>query len=104
MSGPVRSPPGPEATAYPITSVARRDGMHACRHWYSTHLLDNGVSLAAVMEFMGHSAESMPLAVSVYGHVTPEAFERARQVVDKALFGLHPVQDHGTVTELSRAR
>ena len=81
-----------------------KQGMHALRHWYSTHLLDNGVSLAAVMEFMGHSRESVPLAIGVYGHVTPEAYERARQVVDQALFRPRLVTSDGTATERKQAR
>lgn len=84
--------------------VAHENGMHALRHWYSTTLLDNGVSLAAVMEFMGHSRESAPLAVGVYGHVTPEAYEAARITVDSSLFGLRPIRSDGTVTELRRAQ
>lgn len=84
--------------------AARQHGMHACRHWYSTHLLDNGVSLAAVMEFMGHSRESAPLAIGVYGHVTPEAFASARVAVDTALFKPRLVTSDGTATEQRRAR
>lgn len=83
--------------------VAREHGFHALRHWYSTYLLDNGVSLAAVMEFMGHSRESVPLAIGVYGHVTEQSRETARRAVDAALFGLRPVPSHGTVAELRRA-
>lgn len=84
--------------------TARENGMHALRHWYSTALLDNGVSLAAVMDFMGHSRENAPLAVGVYGHVTPEAREAARGTVDRTLFRLRSVGSNGTVAELRRAR
>jgi len=84
--------------------VTRANGMHALHHWYSTTLLDGGVSLAAVMEFLGHSRKSAPLAVGVYGHVTPEASEAARRAVDTALFGLRIVTSDGTVTELRAAQ
>jgi len=83
--------------------VSRDHGMHALRHWYSTCLLDNGVSLAGVMEFMGHSRTSAPLAVGVYGHVTDATYEAARGAVDRVLFGLRAVAADGTVTELRRA-
>lgn len=89
--------PEPPPGVYP---AAREDGPHAMRHWYSTTLLDNGVSLAAVMDFMGHSRENAPLAIGVYGHVTPEAFDLARSTVDRALFGLRILGSDGTVTEL----
>jgi integrase len=83
---------------------AREFGMHALRHWYSTTLQDAGVSLAGVMEFMGHSRKSMPLAVGVYGHVTPETVEAARNAIDRSLFRLRIAASDGTVTELRRAQ
>jgi len=83
---------------------ARTDGMHALRHFYSTTLLDSGVSLAGVMEFMGHSRKGKVVTLSVYGHVTDETFEQARQAVDSVLFRLRPVAAAGTVAELRRAR
>jgi integrase len=70
---------------------ARDHGMHALRHWYSTVLQDSGVSLAGVMEFMGHSRKSAPLSVGVYGHVTAATFQAARQTVDHVLFRPHLV-------------
>ena len=90
----------------------RRDGMHALRHFYSTTLLDAGVSLAGVMEFMGHSREGKPITLGTYGHVTEETFEQARRAIDKTLFRLHvagasePVKmtADGTVAELRRGR
>ena len=66
----------------------RKNGMHALRHFYSTTLLDAGVSLAGVMEFMGHSREGKPITLGVYGHVTEETFEQARQAIDRTLFRL----------------
>ena len=84
--------------------VVTENGSHAPRHWYSTTLLDAGVSLAGVMEFMGHSRKHMPLAVGTYGHVTPETLEAARNAVDSALFRLRSVSSNGTVTELRTAR
>ena len=79
----------------------RSDGMHALRHFYSTVLLDAGVSLAGVMEFMGHSRKGKLITIGVYGHVTEETFDQARSAVDRTMFGLRPV---GTVTELRAAQ
>lgn len=82
----------------------RDDGTHALRHWYSTTLQDSEVSLAGVMAFMGHSTRSAVVTVGVYGHVTDETREKARNVVDRELFKLRAVQDQqpaGTVTELA---
>jgi hypothetical protein len=67
------------------------NGTHVLRHFYSTTLQDAGVSLAGVMEFMGHSRKGLPVTLGVYGHVTEETFEQARRAIDKTLFQLRPV-------------
>ena len=81
-----------------------RNGMHAPRHVYQSMLDDGGVSLAGRVEFMGHSRKSQGITVGVYGHVTEETFERARNAVDQRLFKLRPVPASGTVTEFRRAQ
>lgn len=80
------------------------NGTHALRHFYSTTLQDAGVSLAGVIEFMGHSKKGQPVTLSVYGHVTDETFEQARNAIDRTLFKLRPVESPGTVTELRVAQ
>jgi integrase len=94
--------PGPRGGSYGRYAIAREDGRHALRHYYATTLLDAGVSLAGVMEFMGHSKKGAPVTLGVYGHVTEETFAAARVAVDRALFRLRAVQDRqsgGTGTE-----
>jgi hypothetical protein len=54
-------------------------------------------------EFLGHSKKALPVTFRVYGHVTEETFEQARQAVDSTLFRLRPVESSGTVTELRPA-
>ncbi|MFA1551645.1 tyrosine-type recombinase/integrase [Actinomadura chokoriensis] len=95
---------GPRGGASRKYRADRADGTHALRHYYSTTLQDAGVSLAGVMAFLGHSRNKrhIPISVRVYGHVTEETFEAARNAIDRSLFRLRPVQDHqadGTETE-----
>jgi integrase len=80
------------------------NGTHILRHYYSTTLQDAGISPVGVTEFMGHSVEALPVTFRVYGHVTEETFEQARQAIDKSLFRLRPVESSGTVTELRAAQ
>lgn len=80
------------------------NGQHVLRHVYDTMLGDGGVSLAGIMEFMGHSRKSAGITVGTYGHATAETFEAARQAVDARLYKLRPVASGGTVTELRDAR
>jgi hypothetical protein len=57
------------------------------------------------MEFMGHSKKGLPVTLGVYGHVTEETFEQAREAIDRTLFRLRPVAEPGgTVTELRAAQ
>jgi integrase len=84
---------------------AEGNGTHVLRHFYSTTLQDAGVSLAGVMEFMGHSKKGQPVTLGVYGHVTEETFEQARQAIDRRLYPPRPVAAaSGTVTELKAAQ
>jgi integrase len=84
--------------------AAEGNGTHALRHFYSTTLQNGGVPTIGVIEFMGHSRKGLPVTLAVYGHVTGETFELARQAVDRTLFRLRPVTSGGTVTELRAAQ
>lgn len=75
-----------------VYGKAREDGTHALRHFYATSLMDAGVSLAGVMDFMGHSRKSAPVTLGTYGHTTEETFEQARNAIDRSLFRLRAVQ------------
>jgi hypothetical protein len=74
------------------------------RHWYATTLQDAGISPVEVTAFMGHSIKSLPVTFRVYGHVTEETFDLAREAIDRTLFRLRPVTSDGTVTELRAAQ
>jgi integrase len=61
----------------------RANGMHALRHHYASVLLDGGVSIRALADYLGHADPGFTLRV--YAHLMPEAEDRARSVVDAAL-------------------
>lgn len=84
--------------------AGKDNGLHALRHVYSTILQDARISPKGVTEFMGHSEKSLPVTFRIYGHVTEETFEQARQAVDSKLFRLRTVKPDGTVTELRSAQ
>jgi integrase len=96
--------PAAAATGRRYKSPGRANGSHILRHFFETTLDNGGVSLAGMMEFMGHSRKAQPITIGVYSHVTDETFEHARQAVDSTLFKLRPVESGGTVTELRAAR
>ncbi|MFC5182834.1 tyrosine-type recombinase/integrase [Actinomadura harenae] len=97
--------PGPRGGTYRRFTQGRHDATHALRHFYSATLQDAGVSLAGVMDFLGHSRKGrkgLPVTLNTYGHTTEVTFETARNAIDRTLFRLRAVQDHsrdGTGTE-----
>lgn len=62
---------------------SRINGMHALRHYYASALLEAGVSIRAVSEYLGHADPGFTLRV--YAHLMPTSDERARQAMDLAL-------------------
>jgi integrase len=62
---------------------SRANGMHALRHYYASALLEGGVSIRAVADYLGHADPGFTLRV--YAHLMPEAEDRARSAVDAAL-------------------
>lgn len=60
----------------------RANGMHALRHYYASVLLDDGVSIRALAEYLGHADPGFTLRT--YTHLMPTSEDRARQAVDAA--------------------
>jgi integrase len=83
---------------------AEGNGTHIVRHFYATTLQDAGISPVGVTSFMGHSIKALPVTFRVYGHVTEETFDQAREAIDRSLFRIRPVPSAGTVAELRAAR
>jgi integrase len=65
--------------------ATRDNGMHAARHYYASALLENGVSIRAVAEYLGHNDPGFTLRV--YAHLMPSSEGRAHAAIDRALGG-----------------
>lgn len=64
------------------------NGTHALRHYHASVLLEDGVSIKAVSEYLGHADAGFTLRV--YTHLMPSSAEKA---IDAALA---PTQSHTT--------
>ena len=52
--------------------------MHSLRHAYATHLLEKGVSLRQIQEWLGHSS---PTTTAIYAHLTAQSVQIAARAV-----------------------
>ena len=71
----------------------RDDGMHACRHFFASVLLDAGESIKAVSDYLGHSDPGSTLRT--YTHLMPNSTERTKRAVDDAL-GRYTIENKRT--------
>lgn len=61
----------------------RANGMHALRHYFASALLEAGVSIRAVADYLGHADPGFTLRI--YAHLMPQAEDRARAAMDAVL-------------------
>jgi integrase len=65
--------------------LAPRTGLHALRHQYASLLIRHGESVKTVQKRMGHSSAAITL--DTYSHLWPDADDRTREAVQRALGG-----------------
>ena len=60
-----------------------RTGLHVLRHLYASLLIRHRESIKTVRARMGHSSATITL--DTYGHLWPDADDRTREAVQRAL-------------------
>lgn len=63
-----------------VGRATRADGTHALRHYYASALLEGGVSIKALSEYLGHVDPGFTLRT--YTHLMPASHDRTRRVID----------------------
>lgn len=64
------------------SGLHKRAHVHTLRHSYATHLLEDGVNLRLIQEFLGHSS---PRTTAVYTHLTREIRDAARDPINRLM-------------------
>jgi integrase len=89
--------PALDAAGVPATRV---NGMHALRHTYASVLLEDGVSIKALAEYLGHADPGFTLRT--YTHLMPSSEDRARTAVDRAFATGRPFEEGWSVRQSRR--
>lgn len=71
--------------AVAASGVNKRAHIHTLRHSYATHLLEAGVSVLLIQQYLGHSS---PSTTAIYAHVTRELRETALDPINSLTSGL----------------
>jgi site-specific recombinase XerD len=64
--------------------IKKRVTIHTLRHSYATHLLEAGVNIRRIQQYLGHSSLNSTM---IYLHLTTQGHERAYGIIDNLMKG-----------------
>jgi site-specific recombinase XerD len=67
------------------SNIQKRASVHTLRHSWATHLLEAGVNLRLIQEYLGHSS---PATTSLYTHLTVKAEQLAVDLINRLMSDL----------------
>jgi len=67
------------------SGINKRASVHTLRHSWATHLLEAGVHLRLIQEYLGHNS---PATTSVYTHLTVKAEQLGAEAINRVIDNL----------------
>lgn len=64
------------------SGIRKRATVHTLRHSYATHLLEKGVNLRLIQQYLGHRS---PRTTAIYTHLTKTAFEAGYKAIEELM-------------------
>ena len=68
--------------AYLASGVKKKASVHSLRHAYATHLLEAGVDLRQIQEWLGHRS---PTTTAIYAHLTERSTQASARTVEQLM-------------------
>jgi integrase/recombinase XerD len=68
------------------SNINKRASVHSLRHAYATHLLESGVDLRMIQEFLGHKS---PTTTAIYTHLTVKSTNKAFDSINQLMSHLN---------------
>ena len=67
------------------SGVSKDATVHTLRHSYATHLLESGLNLRIIQEYLGHAS---PTTTAIYTHLTSASEMQAVETINEMVAGL----------------